>query len=520
MPAQFTKLNLFGAIVLLAVVPDGSAEAQSFRIERIASGLNQPTYVTQAPGDPANILYFTERTSNTIGGFGAFNQMGKVWRYDVDTRAQQLVLDLSNRFVTQDTGLHNVAFHPDFNNEGTTGYRKMYVTLSEPGTTPVNKVEEYSIEPNGVAAFNRMILQYNNSSSVFNNHTINWAGFDPTATGDERDHLYISTGDGSFGHNYDSGNSHNGRPSQNPADVQGKILRIDVDPTHADAYPSDPLKNFAIPASNPIPTYNAAHPGAPLMGIGKVRGRGAIYVPEPALGEVYVTGVRNGYRMSFDRVTGDLWLGDVGENFVEEINVLKAGSNTTGPPVDFGWPQWEGLEETLINGAPHTETNPFTGVTSLNPIQQHFHSQGDFAWIGGYVYRGPVTELFGKYFFSEFVVGRTYMLDFDRDTDPNNYNANNGTLLNVSALWESLVVDPTDPTYLPNQSMFGLDHVVSFGEDNAGNLYLVDFGDGGQYPNAGRGEIFRVTPIVPEPASWLLAAGLTLGMMAARRRAA
>src|SRR5688572_16994783 len=68
-----------------------AARAQSFRLERIASGLNQPTYVTQAPGDPANILYFTERTSNTIGGFNALNDMGKVWRYDVSTRTKTLV---------------------------------------------------------------------------------------------------------------------------------------------------------------------------------------------------------------------------------------------------------------------------------------------------------------------------------------------------------------------------------------------------------------------------------------------
>src|SRR5262245_20734728 len=92
--------------------------AQSFRIERIASGLNQPTYVTQAPGDPANILYYTERTSNTIGGFGAVNQMGKVWRYDADTRTKMLVLDLSSRSVTNDDGLQTIAFSPDFNTVG------------------------------------------------------------------------------------------------------------------------------------------------------------------------------------------------------------------------------------------------------------------------------------------------------------------------------------------------------------------------------------------------------------------
>src|SRR5919109_48316 len=73
----------------------------------------------------------------------------------------------------------------------------------------------------------------------------------------------------------------------------------------------------------------------------------------------------------------------------------------------------------------------------------------------------------------------------------------------LSAMWQSLVYDPTDPTYAPNAttgSSAGLDHIVSFGEDNAGNLYLVDFGNGsgfnGQYPGPGLGEIFRIVPSV------------------------
>lgn len=493
---------------LLSAAIAAAADAQSYRIERIAAGLNQPSFVTQAPGDPANILYFTERTSNTIGGFNVVNQMGKVWRYDVDTRTKQLVLDLSNRQVINDTGLHTIVFHPDFNNLGTTGYQKMYVTLSERGATALNRLEEYTIGPTGMAAFDRMILQYNNNAQ--NNHTINWAGFDPTASGDERNYLYISTGDGSFGNNYNGGVSPAGRPSQNPADVRGKILRVDVDPTHADAYPSDILKNFAIPASNPIPTYNAAHPDSPLMG--GIVGRGGIAVPTAALGEVYVTGVRNVYRASFDRDTGDLWMGDVGEFFAEEVSFLKTGSNTAGPPVDFGWPQREGIFSSGVPAAPQTTTNPFTGATSLEPLQQFLHDGGGEAVIGGYVYRGPVAELQGKYFYADFVTtGNTnqlWALDFDRDTDPADFNGNNGTNTDISALWQSLVFDPTDPAYLPNSttdSSAGLDHIVSFGEDNAGNLYLVDFGNGagfnGQYPGAGLGEIFRVTPIVPEPAT-------------------
>ena len=498
------------------VAEEGGLANPNFRIERIASGLNQPTYVTQAPGDPANILYFTERTSNTIGGFGAVNQMGKIWRYDVSTRAKSLVLDLSDRTITNDDGLQTIAFSPDFNTPGSPGYRKMFVSLAEIGTTALNKVEQYTISAGGSASFDRVILQYANNTQ--NNHTVDWIGFDPTATGEARNYLYISTGDGSFGNGYGQGSSSGGRPSQNPTDLRGKILRVDVDPAHGDAYPADPNKNFAIPTTNPIAAYNASHPESPLLIV--IPG---VRLPLTPLPEVFVTGVRNGYRVSFDRATGDMYFGDVGEFAVEEVDFLKAGTNTFGYPVDFGWPQREGTFSSNVSGAPHTSINPFTGVESLEPLQQFPHFGGGNAVIGGYLYRGPIAELQGKYFYSDFVgTGQIWMLDFDRDTDPGDYNGFNGVLADLTDIWQSLVVDPTDPNYLPDStsgSSAGLDHIVSFGEDNAGNLYLVDFGNGfgfnGQYPGAGLGEIFRVTPI-PEPSALALA-GMALIPLARRK---
>lgn len=485
--------TLVHALVLFLAVCGREATARNYRIERVASGLNQPTYVTQAPSDPANILYFTERTRDANPGFGAANVMGRVWRYDMTTRTKTMVLDLSSRSVTQDTGLQTIAFHPDFNVVGASGYGKMYVSSSQVGTTALNRVEEYTVSlsgptPSYAASFTRTLLEYQNNAQL--NHTIDWVGFDPTATGPARDFLYISTGDGSYGNGYNSGISPTGRPSQNPSDVAGKMLRVDV--AGADAYPADPLKNFAIPTSNPIPTYNAAHPGAPISG----------------LGEIYLTGLRNVYRASFDRSNGDLWMGDVGEVRFEEVSFLKAGSNTAGPPVDFGWPQREGSDESDIGGAPNAKTNPFTGAISLEPLQQFAHDGGGEAVIGGYVYRGPVQELQGKYFYADFVTtgnaAQFWTLDFDRHTISTSYNGNNGKNVDASSLWQSLVYDPTDPSYAPDSTtgnIAGLDHIVSFGEDNSGNVYLVDFGNGsgfdGQYPSAGRGEIFRIVPSLP-----------------------
>ncbi len=425
---SFTTVARLVCSACAAAMATTPAQAQTYRIERIASGLNQPTYVTQAPGDPTNILYYTERTSNTVGGFGALNQMGKVWRYDVATRIKTLVLDLSSRLVTNDDGLQTIAFSPDYDVVGAPTYHKMYVSSTRypnPGNAE-NRVEEYTMNAGGSFDFARTILQYTNNAQ--NNHTVDWIGFDPNATGALRNYLYISTGDASYGNTYNGGTSPNGRPSQNPNDVRGKILRVDVS---GDDYGCT-SKNYAIPPSNPLPVYNAANPGAPITGVG----------------EVYVTGVRNGYRVSFDRANSDMYWGDVGENSVEEVDFLKAGSNANGPPVDYGWPQKEGLNNSGVSGAPTTFVNPFTGVTALNPLQQYSHSIGQ-ASIGGYVYRGPISDLQGKYIHADFVSGKIWTLDFDRNTPPGSFNANNGTNADVTALWQSLVADPTDPTYTP-----------------------------------------------------------------------
>jgi glucose/arabinose dehydrogenase len=455
------------------VAPTSPTLAQDFRLERIASGLNQPTFVTQAPGDDPNVLYYIERTVSPNATFGANSAMGKVSRYDVATRTATTVLDLSARSLTQDGGLLGIAFHPDFSASGSAGFGKFYTSTAQSGgPTAVNRVEEWSLPGGtGTATLSRTILQYNNAGTS-NNHTVDWIGFNPAATGDARTFLHISTGDGSAGLT--------NKPSQNLADVKGKILRVDV--AGADAYPADANKNFAIPASNPLVAGGL--------------------VNASRLGEVYASGLRNGWRASFDRANGDMYIGDVGEGTFEEVNFLKAGTNQSGLPVDFGWPQREGTG----NGPP-ASAGPSPG--SLNPIRQRSHAQGDFAVTGGYVYRGPIEQLQGRYIYGEFVGQRVYGLDFDRDTPTSAYDGAQGVFQDITGVLNTLCMDPADPNYTFAQAgqLFGIDRLVSFGEDNAGNLYVVDFGYGtdtfgGQYPPAGRGEIFRLTAI-PEPATLL-----------------
>jgi glucose/arabinose dehydrogenase len=451
-----------------------------YHLQRITPILNQPTFVTQAPGDPTNILYYTTRITTTNAGFSTANSMGKVWRYNVNTRTSVEVLNFTNRSVFEDTGLQTIAFHPQFNEIGSSNYGKMYTSTSQQGSVARNRVEEFLLlnmngtfkTPAQVAATARLILRYDNQR--FNNHTINWIGFDPTATGAAVNYLYISTGDGAFGNPYDAGI---GRPSQNTNDLKGKFLCVDI--SGGDFYPADTNRNYAIPPTNPFLEFPQTRPWA-------------------ALPEIFLTGIRNAYRASFDRANGDLYWGDVGEGAWEEVNFLKAGSNLTAPANDFGWPQWEGVHESNISGAPHTGTNPFTLAVSIRPIREYPQTEG--AVIGGHVYRGPIAELQGKYFYADFVLSKIWMLDFNRDTLVGNFNGANGTLTDVTALWNSRIYDPTNSAYAGDTNLTtlnGLDHIVSFGEDNEGNLYLVDFGYGtgfsGQY-TVNRGEIFKLVP--------------------------
>jgi hypothetical protein len=185
-----------------ALIPS-AALAVDYKIVRVASGLSQPNYVTQAPGDPSNIIYYTERAANAAAGFGAVNQMGRVMRYDTTLAGTPgyvgtPIINLTARNIINDDGLEGVAFSPDFNNAGTPGFGKIYVSSSQyngNGTVPTNRVEEYtttnpSNPTTANTSFRRTIIQYSNNSQ--NNHTIDWIGFNPTATGEARNYLYIS----------------------------------------------------------------------------------------------------------------------------------------------------------------------------------------------------------------------------------------------------------------------------------------------------------------------------------------
>jgi len=444
------RLFRAGAAILVSGFTGVIAEGADFKIVPVATGLNQPTFVTQAPGDNSS-LYIVQRTS-------AGSNAGGILKYNPVTHTGTPFLDLSSNPAVQDGGVLSMAFSPDFQSNGLFFVAGLY--------NRTNHLDEYKVV-NGSPVFQKTILQYENLATQ---HTIDWLGFAPNATGAARNYLYVTTGDGGIQADSSNGTFHNN--CQNLNTVMGKVLRLDV--SGADDYPGDPAKNFAIPPTNPYAGQS-----------GK-------------LGEIWISGLRNPYRASFDRATGDLYIGDVGFNTYEEVNFARAG--TSGQ--DFGWAAREGTIATPVTGVGGTQAG------SLNPIYQYNHNGQSKSITGGVLYRGPVQSLDGQYFYADFIDNTIHSFAFDTLFSPASYNGFNvGDLLDRTAQFQSLV-----------QGGGALFHITDFGEDSAGNLLIVSFTNSNSgifNPPLGSGAIYEVVP-VPEPVG--LVGCLALAPLLIRRR--
>lgn len=306
-------------------------------------------------------------------------------------------------------GLHALAFHPDYSTNG-----KFYVTRSlDPYgsfTRFVNRLDEFVVNGAGDVTHSNTLLEVQHAGSSNASHAIDWLGFDPTQP--ESDTLYVTIGDGYI---------NNTRPDSSP---YGKVLTFDT--------------------ADPNTTWTLHH-----------------------------RGLRNPWKASFDRQTGDMYIGDVGFRGFEEINFAKAGSQG----IDFGWALREGTGPGPANG-PQGDT--------FNPIHQLARPDA-FSIVGGYVYRGPVSELQGQYFYADTVKQQVWSAEYDRDTDPNDFNGQNFTS----------IVDRTGELNADITSGELMRNIVSFGEDNSGNLFIVDLGDNFE-ATPGSGQVFMIRA-VPEP---------------------
>lgn len=440
-----TRTNIVPVVVLMSLfgsLPDRTLAA--YKIQQLATGLDLPVQVVQAPGDTGSIYVLEKQTNDFLDA----RSSGQITRVDLATGSKTSFLRVQDILKESEGGLKSLAFHPDFESNG-----KFYLAwVSNPltgETAPRMRLDEYQVTA-GTPVFSRTMLNYENLEPL-GIHSIDWLGFHPLAAGPEKDFLYVSIGDG--GLQADDPAFVNNAQSLNS--IRGKILRLDV--TAVDAYPADDTRNYGFPGSNPY-----ANDG-----------------DDNTLGELYYTGLRNPWRASFDRETGDLYIGDVGFDTFEEINFAPNGQ----AGLDFGWASREGTVETPVEGIGGPQGS------SWNPIFEIEHDEGlglsrVGSITGGYVYHGPVEELQGKYIFAEARAREVLAVEFDASTDPNTFDGDNAT--NFTILTEAFEAG--------REGDGQFDVIVSFGEDAFGHLYLVDHSIGLFANTFDAGEIYRLIP--------------------------
>ncbi len=288
------------------------------------------------------------------------------------------------------------------------------------------RVREFTVSPTNPNQANagslREIISVPHTAAT--NHNGGWIGFSPND-----DFLYVATGDGGGGNDDGSGHTPGtGNAQDTTNNLLGKMLRINVD---ADDFPTDSARNYAIPPTNPF-----------KAGVG---------VPGDDVGddEIWAYGLRNPFRASFDRQTGDLWIGDVGQGQREEIDFQPA--NWAGG-ANYGWRLREGLIQTPGVGGAKPPGN-------VDPVYDYNRDNDQFGGTvvsGGYVYRGPDPTLRGKYFFLDSRNTASTSDDNYWMFDPANPF---GTVMNIDSLLTPNTGSPQWP--------------VSFGEDANGNLYIA-----------------------------------------------
>lgn len=293
-------------------------------------------------------------------------------------------------------GLLSLAFHPQYASKGEF---YVYYTEASEGDTRVVRYRVSSNDPNAADAGSaELVLAADQPAS---NHNGGLLKFGPDG------YLYVGLGDGGGGGDtYGNG--------QNLGTLLGAILRIDVDVD----------TTYAVPADNPF--------------VGQAGARG----------EIWAYGLRNPWRFSFDRATGDLYIGDVGQNAWEEIDVEPAGS---GGGRNYGW--------NIMEGA-HCYYPPDCDPTGLVlPVHEYANSPSNCSVIGGYVYRGSrIPALRGHYLYSDFCSGfvRSFRHSNGQATDPRDWSSQLPTGGNVS----------------------------SFGEEASGELYITTL----------HGQVYRIAP--------------------------
>lgn len=330
------------------------------------------------------------------------NQSGTIHIVNANGTLEDMpFLDISEKVTFGgERGLLGIAFHPDYKING-------YFYINYVGKANRTVIARYQVRadnPQLADASSEQVLM--TILQPFQNHKGGQLSFGPDSM------LYIGLGDG--GSSGDPNNNAN-----NPLELLGKILRIDV--IHGDPY--------SIPVSNPFHDID--------------NGRG----------EIWALGLRNPWRFSFDRLTGDLWIADVGQDKYEEINFQPA--NSKGGE-NYGWRCYEGNEAFNKNGCKEDTTFTF-------PIYTYDHNEG-CSITGGYVYRGnPSSPYYGHYFFTDYCTNNIWTLHKEGNTwvreDYGSYPGRNFTTFGEDVNGELYIAGTmTDTIYKVMSSTTGIDN--------------------------------------------------------------
>ncbi len=382
-------VSALSALVVFAFRSESAPTAAPLtaRLSVVTDQLSLPTALAS---DAASRLYVCE-------------QAGRIRLVANGKLQPEPVLDLQATVVKSrgydERGLLGLALHPGFAQN-----RKFYVYYSarsgRGGANHKSVVEEYKMASPERAdpKSGRVLLEFDQPES---NHNGGDMAFGPDGF------LYIAVGDGGG-----AGDRHGERGNgQNLNTLLGKILRIDVNGSP-----------YGIPADNPFVNRQQVRP------------------------EIFAYGLRNPWRLSFDRQTGRLFVGDVGQNLFEEVDIVRKGGN-------YGWRIREGL---------HPFDDNQKAPDLVDPIAEYPHGPEGISVAGGYVYRGKgVPQLAGKYLFGDFI-GPVYYLS---QSSEGAWTRGPVRFANQPAEWQ----------------------VYSFGQDAAGELYVLAVLDGGN-----KGVVYRV----------------------------
>ena len=364
-------------LLLLVGLPLGASAQLS--VQLVAGGLDRPLFLTAPRGDTR--LFVVERD-------------GRVVIVEGGVVNATPFLDIEDQVDTSgERGLLGLAFPEDY---ADTGFFYVYYTDND-GDSVLSRFSVSAADPDVADPAETVLLTLGQPADNHNGGTIAFGldGF-----------LLVGLGDGGGG---------NAAAAQDPQDLLGKMLRLDVGVPFAPGSTPVAGTGYAIPADNP-------------------------FVGDPGTrDEIWALGLRNPYRWSANALTGNLWIADVGQSAREEVDLepyaLRGGHN-------YGWPVFEG-------DRCNSSAAACAALAATAPVHVYDHSGGNCSITGGYAYRGSqIPSIWGLYFFGDFCTGRIW--SYDPHTD--------------SATERTVELAPAGGANF---------QLVGFGEDGAGELYIV-----------------------------------------------